>query len=83
MVLLNKAALSSFDFNAPMSLLFFQCVVCVILVYFSALFGKTPSCEFICLDIFFGAEASCYDMLHNLVSYPPVDLWNLLRLSKQ
>ena len=32
MVLLNKAALSSFDFDAPMSLLFFQCLVCVILV---------------------------------------------------
>lgn len=37
MVLLNKAALSSFDFNAPMSLLFFQCVVCVVLVQLSVL----------------------------------------------
>ena len=40
MVLLNKAALSSFEFNAPMSLLFFQCVVCVALVRLSALLGK-------------------------------------------
>ncbi len=32
MVLLNKAALSSFDFTSPVSLLFFQCFVCVILV---------------------------------------------------
>ena len=39
MVLLNKAALSSFDFNAPMSLLFFQCIVCVILVRLSASLG--------------------------------------------
>ena len=39
MVLLNKAALSSFDFNAPMSLLFFQCVVCVVLVRVSATLG--------------------------------------------
>jgi len=39
MVLLNKAALSSFNFNAPMSLLFFQCVVCVVLVRLSALLG--------------------------------------------
>ena len=39
MVLLNKAALSSFDFNAPMSLLFFQCVVCVILVQLYSAFG--------------------------------------------
>lgn len=39
MVLLNKAALSSFDFNAPMSLLFFQCVVCVALVQLSVLLG--------------------------------------------
>ena len=43
MVLLNKAALSSFDFNAPMSLLFFQCVVCVVLVRLSALLGSTSS----------------------------------------
>ena len=39
MVLLNKAALSSFEFNAPMSLLFFQCVVCVILVQLYSVFG--------------------------------------------
>ena len=32
MVLLNKAALSSFDFDSTNSLLFFQCFVCVILV---------------------------------------------------
>ncbi|KAK9866984.1 hypothetical protein WJX84_002242 [Apatococcus fuscideae] len=32
MVLLNKAALSSFDFTSPVSLLFFQCFVCVVLV---------------------------------------------------
>lgn len=39
MVLLNKAALSSFNFNAPMSLLFFQCIICVILVQVSSLLG--------------------------------------------
>lgn len=39
MVLLNKAALSSFDFDAPMSLLFFQCTVCVVLVRISASLG--------------------------------------------
>lgn len=38
-MLLNKAALSSFDFDAPMSLLFFQCAVCVVLVRLSASFG--------------------------------------------
>lgn len=32
MVLLNKATLSSFEFNSTTSLLFFQCLVCVILV---------------------------------------------------
>ena len=32
MVLLNKATLSSFDFDSTNSLLFFQCLVCVILV---------------------------------------------------
>ncbi|EIE26589.1 GDP-mannose transporter, golgi apparatus [Coccomyxa subellipsoidea C-169] len=32
MVLLNKAALSSFDFHGPTALLFFQCLVCCILV---------------------------------------------------
>ena len=39
MVLLNKAALSSFDFNSTTSLLFFQCLVCVILVKTADLFG--------------------------------------------
>lgn len=39
MVLLNKAALSSFDFNSTTSLLFFQCLVCVILVKMADLFG--------------------------------------------
>ena len=39
MVLLNKAALSSFDFNSKTSLLFFQCLVCVILVKLADLFG--------------------------------------------
>lgn len=38
MVLLNKAALSSFGFEAPMSLLFFQCLVCVSLVQLSVTF---------------------------------------------
>ena len=38
MVLLNKAALSSFDFNSTTSLLFFQCLVCVILVKTADLF---------------------------------------------
>jgi GDP-mannose transporter len=37
--LLNKAALSSFDFKAPDSLLFFQCALCVVLVRLFALFG--------------------------------------------
>lgn len=32
MVLLNKVALSSFDFNSPNALLFFQCALCVLLV---------------------------------------------------
>ena len=39
MVLLNKAALSSFDFNSTTSLLFFQCLVCVILVKMADMFG--------------------------------------------
>ena len=39
MVLLNKAALSSFDFHAPTALLFFQCFVCCVLVRLFALFG--------------------------------------------
>lgn len=39
MVLLNKAALSSFDFNSTTSLLFFQCLVCVVLVKLAELFG--------------------------------------------
>lgn len=39
MVLLNKAALSSFDFNSTTSLLFFQCLVCVILVKLAELAG--------------------------------------------
>lgn len=37
--LLNKAALSSFDFKAPDSLLFFQCFLCVVLVKVFALLG--------------------------------------------
>lgn len=32
MVLLNKATLSSFAFTSPISLLLFQCLVCVVLV---------------------------------------------------
>ena len=39
MVLLNKAALSSFDFHAPTALLFFQCLVCCFLVRLFALLG--------------------------------------------
>lgn len=39
MVLLNKAALSSFNFDAPMSLLLFQCIVCVVLVQLSVTMG--------------------------------------------
>ena len=39
MVLLNKATLSSFDFNAPIALLFFQCFVCVILVRACSILG--------------------------------------------
>ena len=38
-ILLNKAALSSFHFTATNSLLFFQCALCVLLVYGSALAG--------------------------------------------
>ena len=38
-ILLNKAALSSFHFTATNSLLFFQCALCVVLVYASALAG--------------------------------------------
>lgn len=37
--LLNKAALSSFDFKAPDSLLFFQCFLCVVLVKVFAMLG--------------------------------------------
>ena len=36
---MNKAALSSFDFHAPTALLFFQCLVCCILVRLFSLFG--------------------------------------------
>ena len=39
MVLLNKAALSSFDFDAPTCLLFFQCLTCALLVRLASLFG--------------------------------------------
>ena len=39
MVLLNKAALSSFDFHAPTALLFFQCLVCCFLVRLFSLLG--------------------------------------------
>ena len=39
MVLLNKAALSSFSFDAPTCLLFFQCTICVLLVRLASLFG--------------------------------------------
>ncbi|KAK9820437.1 hypothetical protein WJX72_010350 [[Myrmecia] bisecta] len=39
MVLLNKAALSSFSFHSPTCLLFFQCLVCVILVKTAHLLG--------------------------------------------
>eukprot|EP00889_Picochlorum_renovo_P000670 jgi/Picre1/27700/NNA_000664.t1 len=39
MTLLNKAALSSFDFKAPDSLLFFQCFLCVVLVKVFAMLG--------------------------------------------
>ena len=39
MVLLNKAALSSFSFESPTSLLFFQCALCVVLVRASAVLG--------------------------------------------
>jgi len=37
--LLNKAALSSFDFKAPDALLFFQCALCVVLVKVFAMAG--------------------------------------------
>lgn len=39
MVLLNKAALSSFDFHSPNSLLFSQCALCVVLVQLCAWAG--------------------------------------------
>lgn len=39
MVLMNKAVLSSFGFNAPISMLLFQCVVCVVLVRLTAAAG--------------------------------------------
>ena len=39
MVLLNKAALSSFDFHSPNSLLFFQCALCVLMVQITASLG--------------------------------------------
>lgn len=37
--LLNKAALSSFEFKAPNSLLFFQCALCVVLIQFFKISG--------------------------------------------
>jgi len=37
--LLNKAALSSFNFKAPDALLFFQCALCVVLVQAFKMFG--------------------------------------------
>ncbi|KAK9840936.1 hypothetical protein WJX81_001201 [Elliptochloris bilobata] len=39
MVLLNKATLSSFAFQSPISLLLFQCLVCVLLVRFCHMVG--------------------------------------------
>lgn len=39
MVLLNKFALSSFDFRSITMLLLFQCVFCVVAVYTSSLLG--------------------------------------------
>lgn len=39
MVLLNKHALASFDFNAPSALLFFQCALAVVLVKICELLG--------------------------------------------
>ncbi|CAL5225658.1 g8517 [Coccomyxa viridis] len=39
MVLLNKATLSSFSFNAPIALLFFQCFVCCVLVQICSILG--------------------------------------------
>ncbi len=39
MVLVNKYALASFDFNAPTGLLFFQCALCVVLLKFCDVLG--------------------------------------------
>lgn len=39
MVLLNKVALSSFDFGSPNALLFYQCALCVLLVHACKLAG--------------------------------------------
>ena len=39
MVLLNKATLSSFNFHAPIALLFFQCFVCCVLVQICSILG--------------------------------------------
>lgn len=38
-VLLNKVALSSFDFGSPNALLFYQCALCVLLVHICRLAG--------------------------------------------
>lgn len=38
-VLLNKVALSSFDFGSPNALLFYQCALCVLLVHACKLAG--------------------------------------------
>ena len=46
MVLLNKLVLSYFDFDAPNSLLFFQCVVAVVLVTLSNALGLLQMDEF-------------------------------------
>jgi len=41
MVLLNKAVLSSFDFNAPIAMLLIQCTFCTILAALSHFAGFT------------------------------------------
>lgn len=57
MVLLNKLALSSFNFHSLTMLLIFQCLFCVVAVRMTAIMG------FITLEV-------CFQPLHHPLSEP-------------
>lgn len=59
MVLLNKLALSSFDFRSITMLLLFQCIFCVVAVYGTSLLGL------IRLEVGRFIQASCADAAQN------------------